>query len=429
MILTLTTTHQPATDLGYLLHKNPDRLHQMDVGFGQVHLFYPEAGDERATFAMVLDIDAVDLVRGRRDKDQGLLQNYVNDRPYAVSSFLSVAIAKTLRNALQGSSKERQGLADQAIPLEAVVMPLPVRGDADLLMALFEPLGYDIEIEKLPLDEALIPLGETWANSPYVKLRLRATCRLRDLLAHLYVLIPVLDRQKHYYVDRQEIEKLIAKGEGWLKDHPKRSFIAQLYLRQKRSWAREVLARIDDQGGLEEPVSEPAADQLGSAVVASGEERIGEDKKDAAELTLEAPIRLHDQRLDSVASVLLSSGARRVLDLGCGSGKLMKRLMPERQFTDIVGIDVSSVNLENAERRLKLDRVPEQDRGRVRVLQGALTYRDRRIEGFDAAALVEVIEHLDAERLTAMERAVFKFLVVLTVWRRHDDTQRFCKFE
>ncbi|MEO1204962.1 MAG: 3' terminal RNA ribose 2'-O-methyltransferase Hen1 [Pseudomonadota bacterium] len=427
MILTLTTTHQPATDLGFLLHKNPDRLHQMDVGFGTAHLFFPDAKTELATFAMVLDIDAVDLVRGRGEKDQGLLQSYVNDRPYAVSSFLSVAIAKTLRNALQGASKERQGLADQAIPLEAQVMPLPVRGDDGTLHRLFGPLGYEIETETIPLDEQLIELGDAWAQGPYVKLTLRATCRLRDMLAHLYVLIPVLDRQKHYYVDRQEIDKLIAKGEGWLKDHPERSFIAHRYLRQKRSWAREVLARIDDDGsvvGAEVEVVPRGQVDATDGIAAGGnsaiavspaatgsmsDDGVADLKTDAAELALEQPIRLHDQRLDTVAETLLALGARRVLDLGCGSGKLMKRLMPERQFKDIVGVDVSSVSLERAERRLRLDRVPDKDKGRVRVLLGALTYRDRRIEGFDAAALVEVIEHLDAERLNSMERAVFEF--------------------
>lgn len=413
MILTISTTHQPATDLGFLVHKNPDHVHEMDIGFGTAALFYPEASEAQATLAMVLDIDAVDLVRGRNAKDQGLLQSYVNDRPYAVSSFLSVAIAKTLRNALNGTSKERQALADTEIPLVATVMPLPVRGAEGLLEDLFAPLGYDMTVEALPLDEALAPLGDAWLTGPYVKLTLSATCRLRDLLAHLYVLIPVLDRQKHYFVDRHELEKLIAKGEGWLKDHPKREFIAHRYLRQKRSWAREVLARLDDDGAVQAAHEEVLPEAVGSDGATAGEsaERTdtpAETKPDAVELALEKPIRLHELRLDRVAETLVGLGARRVVDLGCGSGKLMKRLMAEPQFTDIVGIDVSSASLESAERRLKLERVPEHQRDRVRLLQGALTYRDRRTEGFDAAALVEVVEHLDAERLCAMERSVFQ---------------------
>lgn len=411
MILTVSTTHRPATDLGFLVHKNPDKLHEMDVGFGTAHLFFAVAREDFAKFAMVLDIDGIDLVRGRdgQGREQGLLQQYVNDRPYAASSFLSVAIAKTLRNAMQGSSKERQALADTEIPLEATVMPLPVRGEEGLLEALFAPLGYQITTRAIPLDEELSRLGEGWAVGPYVELTVSATCRLKDLLSHLYVLIPVLDRKKHYYVDRQELDKLIAKGEGWLRDHPKRDFIAQRYLRQKRSWAREVLARLDETDDLGEDADGAVSSAAALAAVDAPDGDPAEPVRDAGELALEKPIRLHDLRLDTVAETLVSLGARRVLDLGCGSGKLMKRLMRERQFTEILGVDVASASLEAAERRLRLDLVPDRDKGRVRLLQGALTYRDRRIEGFDAAALVEVIEHLDPERLAAMERAVFAF--------------------
>jgi len=416
MLLTITTTHKPATDLGYLLHKNPDRLHDHQLNFGRALLFYPEAEPDRCTVALALDIDPVALVRGKGKGDSGLLDQYVNDRPYVASSFLSVAIAKTLRNALGGSSKERAELAETAIPLQARVLPLPIRGSEDLIGRLFEPLGYDINVDAIPLDEDLAYLGPDWGASPYISLRLSATCRLRDLLAHLYVLIPVLDKRKHYYVDKHELEKLLAKGEGWLGAHPARELIANRYLRFKRSWTREVLARLAEDEPVEIVEELPTASQ--PATGAEGDEVIADSKKDAAEAELEKPIRLHEQRLDTVAGVIRRSGARRVVDLGCGSGKLLKRLMDIRQFNEILGVDISSVNLEVAERRLKLDRLHERHRGRVRLIQGALTYRDRRIEGFDAAALVEVIEHLDPDRLAALERAVFEFarpeLVVIT---------------
>ncbi len=420
MLLTITTTHRPASDLGFLLHKNPGRMHEAELGFGKALLFYPEVSDERCTMALVLDVDPVSLVRGKgRDArgqgDKGLLDQYVNDRPYVASSFLSVAIAKTLRNALGGTSKERQALADTPIALEARVLPLPIRGSEELIGRLFRPLGYEIEAAPIALDAQLAYLGPEWDRSPYVSLKLSGTCRLRDLLAHLYVLIPVLDKRKHYYVDRHELEKLLAKGEGWLGAHPERELIAHRYLRFKRSWTREVLARLADDAPFAED-----EDRAGAAeAAATGDEDtdtgkhtslvIGEPKKDAAEAELEKPIRLHDQRLDMVAGVLKDVGARRVVDLGCGSGKLLQRLLSERQFTEILGVDVSSLSLEAAERRLKLDSMSERERNRIGIVQGALTYRDRRIEGFDAAALIEVIEHLDEDRLAAMERAVFEF--------------------
>src|SRR5438477_4510733 len=130
MLLTLTTTAAPATDLGYLLAKNPARLHTFDLTFGKVHVFYPEASPERCTAALLLDVDPVGLVRGRHGPagEGGALEQYVNDRPYVASSFLSVAIARVLGSALAGRSRERPELAETPLPLEAHVAAVPCRG-------------------------------------------------------------------------------------------------------------------------------------------------------------------------------------------------------------------------------------------------------------------------------------------------------------
>jgi 3' terminal RNA ribose 2'-O-methyltransferase Hen1 len=373
-------------------------------------MFYPEATDERCTFALLLDVDPVGLVRGG-GKDGGLLDQYVNDRPYAASSFLSVAIAKTLRTALGGRCEQRPELVQQPIPLSALVTPLPVRGGADLIERLFAPLGYKITVEALPLDAAM----PDWGPSPYVTLQLEATCRLVDLLNHLYVLIPVLDLKKHYYIDADEIEKLLAKGGAWLPAHPERDLIARRYLRRRSALAREAIARLaeaDAEAADDEPEIETPPDADG----------VVELPKNAAEEKLEKPLRLHEQRLNRVAEVLKASGARRVVDLGCGGGKLMKRLLAERQFTEILGVDVGTQDLEIAARRLRLETLSERQRARIKIVQGALTYRDQRIEGFDAAALVEVIEHIEPDRLASVERVVFEFakpgLVVVTTPNR-----------
>lgn len=347
MLLSITTTLRPATDLGYLLHKHPARSHELELAFGRAHMFYSEASDEQCTFALLLDIDPVGLVRGS-GKEGGLIDQYVNDRPYAASSFLSVAIAKTLRTALGGRCDARPELVRQAIPLSALVTPLPVRGGAQLVERLFAPLGYRITVEALPLDEAM----PDWGPSPYMTLRLEATCRLADLLNHLYVLIPVLDLKKHYYIDAEEIEKLLAKGGSWLPAHPERDLIARRYLRRSSALARQAIARLaemepDVAGNEIEGESTPDADG------------VVEPARNAAEERLEKPLRLHDQRLDRVAEVLKASGARRVVDLGCGSGKLLKRLMAEKQFTEILGVDVNLQDLEIAARRLRLDTLSE----------------------------------------------------------------------
>lgn len=389
MILTLTTTATPATDLGYLLHKHPDRVHTFELSFGLARVFYPEATAERCSAALMLEVDPVALVRGR-----GVAETqYVNDRPYAASSFLSVAIARIFGSALGGRCRDRPDLAATAIPLVIEIAALPCRGGESFLRRLFEPLGYAVEARALPLDETF----PDWGPSPYFDVRLSATVRLADALSHLYVLVPVLDAEKHYWLGQEEVEKLLRHGEGWLAAHPTREVITQRYLRF-RPLIASALARLvpeDEEGSEDEP-----------------------ETRDAAEEKIEAPLGLHEQRLHRVAEILRASGARRVLDLGCGEGKLLRRLLSDRQFEEIVGLDAGSRSLEIAAERLDLDRLPPGRRGRLRLLHGALTYRDRRLEGYDAAALVEVIEHLDPPRLAAFERVVFEFarpgLVVLT---------------
>jgi 3' terminal RNA ribose 2'-O-methyltransferase Hen1 len=386
MLLALTTTLRPATDLGYLLHKNPARAQVFDLAFGRAHVFYPEATPDRCTAALLLDVDGVGLVRGRKGPagDGGLLQQYVNDRPYVASSFLSVAIARVFGSALKGESKERPDLVMQPLSLEAVIAVLPCRGGEALLHRLFAPLGYVVTAEPQPLD----PKFPAWGESRYFRVTLSATKRLSELLGHLYVLVPVLDDEKHYWVTDDEVDKLLRYGEGWLSSHPERDLIAARYLKHQRGLVREALARL---------VSEEGSDVEDA-----------DEAHEAEEAALEQRVSLHEQRLGAVLSVFKARGAKRVLDLGCGEGKLIRLLFAERQFEEILGMDVSWRSLEIATERMKLDRLSPVQRARVRLLHGSLMYRDARLAGYDAAAVVEVIEHLDAPRLAAFERVVFE---------------------
>jgi 3' terminal RNA ribose 2'-O-methyltransferase Hen1 len=386
MLLTVTTTRRPATDLGYLLHKNPAKLQTFELSFGKAHVFYPEATPERCTAALLLDVDPVGLVRNRKGPSgEGFaLEQYVSDRPYAASSFLSVAIARIFGSALAGRSRGRQELADAHIPLVAKVAALPCRGGEGFLRSLFEPLGYAVTATRFRLDDRF----PAWGDSPYFTVELSAERRLSELLTHLYVLIPVLDDDKHYWVGEAEVEKLLRHGEGWLATHPRREDIALRYLKRRRHLMRQTLARL-----VEEDQSDPDAE-----AEAHGQE----------EETLEKRISLNEERLGAVVAALKASEAKRVLDLGCGEGKLLKALLAEKQFEEIAGLDVSSRTLERAADRLRLEQLPTKQRERVRLLQGALTYRDRRLQGFDAAAVVEVIEHLDPPRLDSFAQVLFE---------------------
>lgn len=383
MLLTISTNQRPATDLGFLLHKHPDRHQQFDLSFGTAHVFYPEANEEKCTMALMLDVDPVGMVRGKRADQFFLLGQYVNDRPYAASSFMSVAIAQVFGTAMAGRCKDRPELVEQAIPLEASLDVLPVRGGEEYLRRMFEPLGYSVVAQRHPLDERF----PEWGESPYYSVVIRGITSLSSLLTHLYVLIPVFDNDKHYFVGEDELEKLVSKGAGWLSLHPEKEQITRRYLRHRTSLVREALARLADG-------AEVASDADGTV---------------QPEEELESPLSLNDQRLGAVLAAIRSSEARTVLDLGCGEGRLIQQLLPEKQISRIVGLDVSVRSLEAAGRRLRLERLPDRQAERVQLVHGSLIYRDKRLEGFDAAAVVEVIEHLDPPRLAAFERVVFEF--------------------
>lgn len=392
MLLTITTTHHPATDIGYLLHKSPDKLHTKNLSFGQAHVFYPEASESRCTVALLLDVDPVALVR-KAPGSGFALDQYVNDRPYAASSFMSVAINRMFGTLLSGTSKQRQTLVDQAMPLVATIHALPCRANEEFLKELFEPLGYQVEMERYTLDEKF----PEWGNSPYFKLTLTQTCPLRDLLLHLYVLIPVLDNKKHYYIGKDEIEKLLDFGEDWLKDHPQKEKIAQRYFRNLHSFSREALERLKK----EELIAETDEDSPNETLQADTQEEELE-----ATLPAEKKISLNKQRYLAVLDVLKEHQVDTLLDLGCGEGKLLNMLKNEKSFSKIAGCDASMRVLEIAQERLKPDR---QRRGepKIELFQSALTYRDKRFSDYDAITLIEVIEHIDPPRLDALERVVF----------------------
>ena len=373
--------------MGYLLHKNPAKCQEFDLSFGKVYVFYPVAEDDRCTAAMLLDVDPVGLIRGKHRRG-GLLDQYVNDRPFVASSFLSVAIAQVYGSALAGRSRERPELAEAAIPLEAEISVLPSRGGEGTLRRLFEPLGYELDITGHPLDETY----PDWGESPYYTVGLGRTCTLQELLTHLYVLVPVLDNYKHYYIGDQERDKLLAKGDRWLSSHPEREMIAKRYLKYQPSLARQALAQLAEE------------DQTALLTAEPGEPKA----EDTQESELERTISLNDQRMGTVLAVLKASGADSVLDLGCGEGKLLRNLLSEKQFRRIVGMDVSIRSLEIASDKLRLNRLPDMQQKRIELIHGSLMYRDARLAGFDAAAVVEVIEHFDPPRLAAFERVLFE---------------------
>lgn len=380
MLLTITTTHRPATDLGYLLVKHPDRVHTASTSVGTAHVLYPEATEQRCTAALLLEVEPAKLTR-LRDRGAGFaLSQYVNDRPYAASSLLSVAMSRVFSSALKGNSRDRPELAETPIPLELQVPALSCVAGPELVERVFAPLGWQVDAVPVPL------LPPAWGNSRYLSLTLRGTLRLADALNHLYVLLPVLDGAKHYWVATDEVDKLLRAGTGWLAGHPDRDLIVSRYLAHQRSLARQALDQLSEEDSS-------ACDEADDAV------------EEEADLPAGRAQPLAQRRRDTVRAALAASGASRVLDLGCGSGQLLVELARDSRYSEIVGADVSSSALLQAERRI--GRLADRQRDRITLVQTALTYADARLAGYDAAVLMEVIEHVDEPRLPALARAVF----------------------
>jgi len=386
MLLTITYAGENAADLGYLLHKNPSRPQTAEFNFGKVHVFYPEIGANRCTAALLLDMDPLDLARGKQGSTGSGLFDYVNDRPYVSSSFMSTAISRVFGTAMSGHCEKNQALADSALELSATLVMLPCRGDTGMLEKVFAPLDYEVKWEGGLLDGRF----PEWGDSCYVNLTINGKVRLQDLLRHIYVLIPVFDYRKHYWINDKEVDKLLAHGSGWLENHPEKNFITRRYFTKLGHFTKQALKRLNrldnGEGGSESPVTE------------------GESEEELPRVKIP---RLNDQRLSAVLGELKNSGAKSVLDMGCGEGRLLQLIMKERNFTAIAGTDVSTIALIRAADNLKLDRMAKNGKERVTLFQSSLCYRDKRFKNYDAVSIVEVIEHLDENRLPSFEAVVF----------------------
>ncbi|GAB3620339.1 3' terminal RNA ribose 2'-O-methyltransferase Hen1 [Glutamicibacter endophyticus] len=379
-----------ATVLSHLLRKHPGKAQSFQLPVGTAHVFYPEYGPRRCTAALLLEVDPVGLVRSKRFRGEaGVLDHYINDRPYAASSLLSVALGKVMRSAMSGQSESHPELATAPLPLKLAVPVISTRADADgdLVRRLFEPLGWHIESSPIELDENY----PQWGASHYRSLELTGNVPLHLALRQLYVLMPVLDDAKHYWVGDDEAAKLVRQGEGWLAEHPERELIAHRYLAHQRDLV-EVARELGVSGTPE--VSEQATETT--------------DQNNPA-----VPLRI--LRAEAVLGALHETNSHSVVDAGCGPGALLRRLQKDGFFTRIVGTDVSGRALERAAADLHLAERSDVDRERLQLLHSSAVYRDERLRGFDAIVLMEVIEHLDPERLPALVDSIFGYSQPRTV--------------
>ena len=389
MLFTITYEGSRTQELGFLLHKHPDRAQQFALSFGRAYVFYPEVSDERTTAALLMDIDPIDLARGKVGSTEGGLFDYVNDRPYAATSFMSNAIVRIFGTAMSGRCEQKPALAETPLHLTATLSSLRDGRDTALAKELFEPLGYTVTAERSLLDERF----PEWGDSPYITLKISGIVRLCDLLNHIYVLIPVFDLQKHYYSSEDEIRKLLDHGEGWLASHPCKEMIAKRYFKEKKSFARRAIDTLAEQNPDE----------------------ITENENNEAAEEQEVRTPLNTMRMEAVRDAVLKSGASTVIDLGCGECRLTSLLLNEPQIKAVTACDVSVRELEKAAQKLHLDRMPTYRKNKLTLMQASLTYVDKRFSGFDCACVIEVIEHIEPMRIPAFERVVFEYAKPRTV--------------
>lgn len=394
MILSLTCTATDGTPdasiLGYLLHKHPDRWFEKQLSFGTANVYYPESLPEQSTVALSVQMDPVAMVRSGNKNSPATLAQYVSDRPYVPNSFLSVAIAECFGTALSGRCEKFPDAVTTPLSLSATLAALPCDSGEKAIRRVFEPLGYTVSVNADPL--LLDDRFPSWGDANLFTVTISGTVVLRDLLSHLYVLVPVLDNAKHYFVSEDEVEKLLRRGEGWLSTHPAKEWITNRYLRFRRTLTDSALLRLAE-------VAEVSPEETEGAEIVA---------EPAPVVTVKT--RLNDQRIATALDVIRSSvpPARRVLDLGCGEGKTLSAIRQAFPHLEMLtGVDVSPMVLTRAERRLKLDWLEGDARDRIALLHGSLVYQDDRLRGFDVALLMEVIEHLDADRLPDLVSAVF----------------------
>lgn len=368
MFLSISVPGPDATDLGFVLQKHPESVFRSEVSFGRVTGFYPRADADGCEFALVVEVDHVERVRGV-SWDAGSA-GYIDPHPYAASSYLATAIPAALRSALNGkpargpdeaAAARMAGLAARDWDLAVRVCPVPASERA--VAELFGPVGFEVETKALRSGHPMA--------SPMLDVVLRGKMPVSRALSALYVLLPVTDGKKHYFYTEQEAEKLLSKGEGWLAVHPRREAIVQRYLGRSRQ------------------IAAAASERLGNAPKA------GEVQPEKVPGPWSGS---HALRHEAILRILGERGSRRIVDLGCSEGSLLEMICSMPLVEEAVGVDPSLSDLERAGKRCG---------PKGRVLQGSAIYVDSRLRGFDTVVMCEMIEHVDPSRVELVERAVF----------------------
>lgn len=369
MQLAIKATGEGAKMLSFLLSKNPQNLYdRMEKGY-RVRLTYTVFSDSEVEALIFVTPDPVELVKNSPDTYE--ITQYINDREFVVSSIFCSNTRSALGTALNGRPKEEYlDWAKHAFQLTIGFGPVATDLPDAAIKNLFEPLGYQTEIERGRADYNF--QFKERSSARFINLQSKVT--LQNALQHLFVLIPVLDDYRHYFIDEREIEKLERYGEGWLADHPLKELIIKRTLR-----FRELI------------------DQM--VLNSHQTELINEAVTPEPNISSQPVVRLNKLRYQRLVKIIEDLAAREsIVDFGAGEGKLSVRLGFIPGVKEILAVEPTEKEQLRALKRFS-EASRKDDFIAPTPVWGSLFYYDEQLCGKDVMILSEVIEHIDESRL------------------------------
>lgn len=364
MLLTINCEGPDAMDLSWLLHKRPNRFQAFNLGYGKAFVFFTEYSQNSCTACLLLEImpDALnDLCKSKDGEFQ-----YVNSRQYLSSSLLAGAIGKAYSSAIKGTCQDKPDLVGKKHGFKVRINNFSCRLNPIFIDRIFSPLGYQIEWRNIQINDEYCTGGFICGD-----LQLSIDATLQEILSHLYILLPVFDRQTHFWLDESQLQKFIRHCQGWLGRHPEKRLIINEYFGP----VSELKYRLMKHFGVIRPLADKSRTPT-----------------------------FNQMRRSAISDVIAASGAKTIIDLGCGDGSFVFSLHGQNRYEKLAGMDASAQNIENA--RKKFDSPFFHRRKSPEFFIGSITYRDKRISGYDAVILSEVIEHFEPERMDGVMRNI-----------------------
>ena len=383
MIFSISTTHYPATDIGFLLHKNPDEFHKIPFNFGDVYIFYPYGSPELCMATLIVKIDPIKLYE----------KSFIDvcyDFPFIETeyevfgfSLFSMLLSKIYVMTLNGISNSRSELVNLSIPLSANIINVMHYDKVLLIKEFFEQLEYNVRIENKSGNNNETKL----CKIECFNIEITAIIPLKNILSHLCIILAVLDNSLHYWMNENEIDKIIEMSKVFLKNHPMEDYIMKHLSKEKINSKVKAISFVSQ-------------DKLWNRylipTVNKGREKL-----------LKKQVKFNEEKHNYIISVLKGLNSKSVVDIGCGEGEFIELLFKDVNFERILGVDVSNYMIEKAKFRIDLCNIPSENKERINIIQSSIFYRDKRLRGYEAATVINVIEYFDLPRLKLFEQVLF----------------------